>query len=92
MTEEEYRRMLLRAKRSVILIGLLFAALLLLIAALYGISKYQHTFSKEKWTLHQDTRYKMVDDMLEKYELIGMDEADVRAACSCHQTDRIGNG
>ena len=77
MTEEEYRRTILRAKRSVILIGSLFAALLLLIAALHGISKNQHTFSKEKWTLHQDTRYKMVDDMLEKYKLIGMDEADV---------------
>lgn len=77
MTEEEYSRTILRAKRGVILIGSIFAALLLLITVLCGISKYQRTFSKEKWALKPNARYKMVDDMLEKYELIGMDEADV---------------
>ena len=58
--------------------GLLAAAVLAVIitAAMYH---HRHTFSTAKWLNYPEERTAIVNDLLEKYELVGMTEADVAA-------------
>ena len=68
-----------RAKVRIIIAFSVLIAVLLIIAAAFCVYRYQHTFSQEKWLSNADGRYMIVDDMLEKHQLIGMSEADVIA-------------
>lgn len=68
-----------RAKRRIIIAFSVLIAVLLIIAAAFCVYRYQRTFSQEKWLSNADGRYMIVDDMLEKHQLIGMSEADVIA-------------
>ena len=77
MTESEYQKTILRAKRGIIITFLVFACILLMIAVSFCVLKYQHTFSERKWNENSENRYKIVDDMLDKYQLMGMSESDV---------------
>ena len=77
MTESEYQKTILRAKRGIIITFLVFACILLMIAVSFCVLKYQHTFSEKKWNENSENRYKIVDDMLDKYQLMGMSESDV---------------
>ena len=77
MTESEYQKTILRTKRGIIITFLLFACILLTIAVSFCVLKYQHTFSERKWNESRENRYKFVDDMLDKYQLMGMSESDI---------------
>ena len=71
-TEEEFRKVALRAKRSNEIIFAVFTCLFLSAVTAFCVFKYQHTFSKLKWDTNVENRYKIVNDMLGKYQLIGM--------------------
>ena len=43
------------------------------------IYKYQHIFTHEKWVKSPEKREKLIDDMLNKYELEGMTEREIVA-------------
>ena len=75
--EEEFRKVALRAKRSNEIIFAIFTCLFLSAVIAFCVFKYQHTFSKSKWDIDVENRYKIVNDMLDKYQLIGMSEWDV---------------
>lgn len=75
--EEEFRKLALRAKRSNEIIIAVFTCLFLSAIIAFCVFEYQHTFSKSKWDTNVENRYKIVNDMLGKYELIGMSEWDV---------------
>ena len=77
MTEDEHRKAVLRAQRSNQIIFAVFTCLLLVVVSAFCAFKYQHTFSKSKWDTNKEERYKIVNDMLGKYQLIGMSESDV---------------
>ena len=77
MTENEHRKAALRAKRNNQIIFAVFTCLLLIVVFALCVFKYQHTFSKSKWDARKEDRYKIVNDMLGKYQLIGMSESDV---------------
>ncbi len=77
MTEDEHRKAALHAKRSNQIIFAVFTCLLLIVVFAFCVFKYQHTFSKSKWDESKEDRYKIVNDMLGKYQLIGMSESDV---------------
>ena len=80
-------------KRRIILTCVVFVSILLMAAAAYCIFKqqyiYQCKFTMEKWESSPNTRYKIVDDMLEQYQLIGMSEADVGQLLGQEDTDDI---
>lgn len=76
-----------RAKRRIIIAFSVLIAVLLIIAAAFCVYRYQHTFSQEKWLSNADGRYMIVDDMLEKHQLIGMSEADVIALLGAEDGD-----
>ena len=48
-TEEEFRKVALRAKRSNEIIFAVFTCLFLSAVTAFCVFKYQHTFSKLKW-------------------------------------------
>lgn len=76
-----------KAKRvNYIALGIL-AAVVLAVAAAAVVYRYKHTFSSEKWLNNPDGRTAIVDDLLEKYELVGMTEADVTALLGEHNND-----
>lgn len=54
-----------------------FTCLLLIVITAFCVWKFQHTFSRSKWETDKDCRYKIVSDMLSKYQLVGMRESDV---------------
>ncbi len=89
-TEEEFRKVALRAKRSNEIIFAVFTCLFLSAVTAFCVFKYQHTFSKLKWDTNVENRYKIVNDMLDKYQLIGMSKWDVIQILgeedSCEQT------
>mgnify|MGYP006900617403 FL=1 len=76
-----------RAKRRIIIAFSILVFILLVIAAAFCVYRYQHTFSQEKWLSNADGRYMIVDDMLEKHQLIGMSEADVIALLGAEDGD-----
>jgi len=51
---------------------------LILVVGLY-VRHYQHTFTPEKWRSEPAERGQIVDDLLRRYELIGMTEEEVTA-------------
>lgn len=77
MNEEQLRRKYMQAKRQNIVILSIFVALLVAALAAFGTWKYQHTYTAAKWNKDHENRYKIVNDMLKKNELIGMEEQQV---------------
>ena len=77
MTENEHRKAARRAKRNNQIIFAVLTCLLLIVVFALCVFKYQHTFSKSKWDASKGDRYKIVNDMLDSYQLIGMSESDV---------------
>lgn len=53
--------------------------ILLIIGLTFGINRYFHTFSTEKWCNDNwhSFRYLMIDDMEEKYSIVGMKKSEV---------------
>lgn len=77
MNKEEYRKAALRTRRSNVIIFAVFTCLLLVVVFAFCALKSQRTFSKSKWDTGRENRYKIVGDMLGKYQLIGMSESDI---------------
>ena len=90
MTENEHRKAARRAKRNNQIIFAVLTCLLLIVVFALCVIKYQHTFSKLKWDTNVENRYKIVNDMLDKYQLVGMSKWDVIQILgeedSCEQT------
>ena len=42
-----------------------------------GVYRYQHTFTVAKWSKEQNSKGKMVTDLLKKHKLVGMTEEEV---------------
>ena len=74
-----------RQSRIIVRVFSLIAIALIVFAALY---KYQHTFSENKWASNPDDRYKLVENLFEKHNLIGMHETDVIALLGEEDSDR----
>jgi hypothetical protein len=77
MDEAAMAREAAKAKRWNLIIFTIFAVLIALLAAAFGVYRYQHTYSRQKWDAAPESRHKIVSDMLEKHPLAGLDEAEV---------------
>ena len=53
------------------------ALMLFFFAAVILVYRDQHSFSTEKWVREPEKRWKMVDDLLVDYELVGMTESEI---------------
>lgn len=74
---ENYDAEIKRIKRKNYIVFGIFAGLILAIIIAGIVYQYQHSFSTAKWERNPDERTKIVDDLLEDYELVGMRESDV---------------
>ena len=77
-----------KAERQSRIIVRVFSVIAIALIVVVGMYKYQHTFSVNKWANHPDDRYKMMDSLCEKHDLIGMHEADVIALLGEEDSDR----
>lgn len=77
LDEETMRREVEKAKRWNTVIFAIFAAVFAVLLAALCVFRYQHTYSPVKWANDRESRYKIVGNMLERNQLIGMTEADV---------------
>ena len=77
MNEEQLKIEYMRARKQNIIILSVVGVLLLVALVSVGIWKYQHTFTVKKWHDDRDNRHKIVYDMLEKNEFIGMEKQQV---------------
>ncbi|MDD2498466.1 MAG: hypothetical protein PHT78_03865 [Desulfitobacteriaceae bacterium] len=68
-------------KTKKILFMIYFIVLAIIVVAVAGIFlyKYQHTFTTEKWIEDPKKRVNLVDDLLAKYDLVGMTEEEILA-------------
>lgn len=57
-----------------IVISSIFVVLAITVIIGFGTYKYKHTFTIDKWNTNPKDRYKIVSDMIEKYDIIGMTE------------------
>ncbi len=76
-----------RAKRTICLIFGIFTALFLAAMSVGLVYRSQHSFSISKWKEKPDARTEIVDDLLEEYALVGMQEADVIGLLGSHDND-----
>lgn len=51
--------------------------MLLVIVVTFAAYQYQHTFTRAKWIDSPNNRDKLVYDMLNQYDLVGMSETEV---------------
>ena len=75
--ETKLQKQAQRAKMFNIIVFSLFAAVMATALIAFGIFRYQHTFTLEKWHKAPNNRTNIVADMLEKYTLIGMTEEEI---------------
>ena len=66
-----------RAKMFNIMIFSLFAAIVLTALVGFGVFRYQHTFTIEKWHNAPNGRTKIVADFLEKHKITGMTKEEI---------------
>lgn len=76
-----------RARKGIIIAFSILVCILLVIAVMFCVYRYRHTFSQEKWLSNAAERHMIVDSMLEKHPLIGMSEADVIALLGTEDGD-----
>ena len=77
MTEETMRREAMRVKKTNLILFAVFICAALCAVTVFGVKRYQHTFSPQKWSAAPEMRYKTVDDLLKRCSLVGMSEAEV---------------
>ena len=77
-----------KAERQRKIIVRVFSAIAIVSLVFLGMVKYQHTFSENKWASNPDDRYKLVENLFEKHNLIGMHEADVTALLGEEDSDK----
>ena len=59
------------------IISSLLSVIVVIIIICAGTYKYHHTFTIDKWNNNIEKRIKIVDDLLDKYQLIGMNESRI---------------
>ena len=53
--------------------------MVLLLVVWYGLNRWQHTYTPDKWFSAPNERLDILDDLLGKYDLVGMTEEEVVA-------------
>lgn len=84
---ENYDAEIKRIKRQNYIIFGIFVGLLIAIVIAGFVFTSQHSFSTSKWEMYPDERTKIVDDLLMRYELIGMRESEILALLGNHNND-----
>lgn len=74
-SEKQIKKM---RKTNYVIFGIC-ASLLLSFAAGIWAYRCQHSFSSEKWMREPKNRWKMADDLVTEYELVGMTEFEIRS-------------
>ena len=77
-----------KAERQSRIIVRVFSVIVIACIVFLGRYQYHHTFSVNRWFDNPDDRYKMVDSLLEKHNLIGMCETDVIALLGEENSDK----
>ena len=77
--EREMARQVRRAVRWNKLALAVLAGLVLLLAVWYGLDRWQHTYTPDKWFSAPSERLDILEDLLGKYDLAGMTEEEVVA-------------
>ena len=76
-----------RIKRQNYIVFGLFAGLIIAIVIAGLLYQSCHSFSTSKWEMYPDERTKIVDDLLTRYDLIGMQESEILALLGNHDND-----
>lgn len=79
MDEREMARQARKAVRWNKLVLAVLAGLVLLLAVWYGLDRWRHTYTSDKWFSDPNERLEILDDLLGKYDLVGMTEEKVVA-------------
>lgn len=74
---KEEQEQIRRVKLFNIVIISVFAIIVFAALICFGIYKYSHTFTTDKWNSNTENRKKIVSDMLNKHKLVGMSEPDI---------------
>lgn len=77
MDETKMEKQAQHAKMFNIIIFSIFAAITVTVLVGFGVYRYQHTFTVEKWLEAPNDRTNIVADMLEKHKLVGMTEEEI---------------
>ena len=65
----------------------IFAGLIITIVIACSACVSHHSFSTAKWEQYPNERTKIVDDLLMRYDLIGMQESEILALLGNHDND-----
>ena len=84
---ENYDAEIRKIKRQNYIVFGIFAGLIIAIVIACSAFISQHSFSTSKWEQYPDERTKIVDDLLDDYDLIGMQESEVIALLGNHDND-----
>ena len=76
-----------RIKRQNYIVFGLFAGLIIAIVIAGLLYQSCHSLSTSKWEMYPDERTKIVDDLLMRYDLIGMQESEIIALLGSHDND-----
>ncbi len=79
LDEREMARQARRAVRWNTLALAVLAGVVLLLVVWYGLNRWQHTYTPDKWFSAPNERLDILDDLLGKYDLVGMTEEEVVA-------------
>ena len=84
---ENYNTKTKKIKRRNYVVFGIFAGLIIAMVITGCAYQEQHSFSTSKWEQYPDERTKIVDDLLDDYDLIGMQESEVIALLGNHDND-----
>ena len=73
-------------RQNYIIFGILVGLLIAIVTACSTFIS-QHSFSTAKWEQYPNERTKIVDDLLMRYDLIGMQESEILALLGNHDND-----
>ena len=74
-----YENEIKKTKKILFMIYFIVLAIIAMAAAGIFLFRYQHTFTTEKWTEDPKKRVNLVDDLLAKYDLVGMTKEEILA-------------
>ena len=79
LDEREMARQARRAVRWNTLALTVLAGVVLLLVVWYGLNRWQHTYTPDKWFSAPNERLDILDDLQGKYDLVGMTEEEAVA-------------
>jgi hypothetical protein len=77
MNETAMQKEITKAKKWNLIIFGVFVVIFVVLIMIVCMYQYQHSYTRHKWDTDKENRYKIVSDMLEQYQLVGMTEAEV---------------